>query len=116
MIILGYAVIIRIDTGKLYDGHSARTMLHTRYREPLPDDAVGPFSINGGVEITTPTWGLILSRAWGFCTMAWWLATFPGLAIMLTVLSINFLGDGGGPSRYESITRRINPGALMSPL
>jgi ABC-type dipeptide/oligopeptide/nickel transport system permease subunit len=26
--------------------------------------------------------------------MAWWLAIFPGLAIMLTVLSINFLGDG----------------------
>jgi peptide/nickel transport system permease protein/oligopeptide transport system permease protein len=26
--------------------------------------------------------------------MAWWLAIFPGLAIMVTVLSINFLGDG----------------------
>jgi ABC-type dipeptide/oligopeptide/nickel transport system permease subunit len=26
--------------------------------------------------------------------MAWWLAVFPGLAIMVTVLSINFLGDG----------------------
>lgn len=47
-----------------------------------------------GVEITTPTWGLILSGARGFFTMAWWLAIFPGLAIMVTVLSINFLGDG----------------------
>jgi peptide/nickel transport system permease protein len=47
-----------------------------------------------GVEITTPTWGLILSGARGYFTMAWWLAIFPGLAIMITVLSINFLGDG----------------------
>jgi peptide/nickel transport system permease protein len=47
-----------------------------------------------GVKITTPTWGLILSGARGFFTMAWWLAIFPGLAIMVTVLSINFLGDG----------------------
>ncbi len=47
-----------------------------------------------GVKITTPTWGLILSGARGFFTMAWWLAIFPGLAIMATVLSINFIGDG----------------------
>lgn len=47
-----------------------------------------------GVAITTPTWGLILSGARGYFTMAWWLAIFPGLAIMVTVLSINFLGDG----------------------
>jgi peptide/nickel transport system permease protein len=47
-----------------------------------------------GVEITTPTWGLILSGARGYFTMAWWMAIFPGLAIMVTVLSINFLGDG----------------------
>ncbi len=47
-----------------------------------------------GVAITTPTWGLILSGARGFFTMAWWLAIFPGLAIMVTVLSINFVGDG----------------------
>jgi len=47
-----------------------------------------------GVAITTPTWGLILSGARGFFTMAWWLAIFPGLAIMVTVLSINFIGDG----------------------
>ena len=47
-----------------------------------------------GVPITTPTWGLILSGSRGFFTMAWWLAIFPGLAIMITVLSINFVGDG----------------------
>jgi peptide/nickel transport system permease protein len=46
-----------------------------------------------GVEATTPTWGLILSDARSFISRALWLGIFPGLAIMLTVLSINFIGD-----------------------
>ena len=46
-----------------------------------------------GVKATTPTWGLIVSDARSFFSRAWWLGVFPGLAIMVTVLSINFLGD-----------------------
>lgn len=46
-----------------------------------------------GVEATTPTWGLILADGRGFVSRAWWLGVFPGLAIMLVVLSINFVGD-----------------------
>ncbi|NNG01353.1 MAG: ABC transporter permease [Desulfobacteraceae bacterium] len=46
-----------------------------------------------GVESTTPTWGLILAEGRSFISRAWWVGVFPGLAIMLTVLSINFLGD-----------------------
>lgn len=46
-----------------------------------------------GVSSDTPTWGLILAEARSFISRAWWLGIFPGLAIMLTVLSINFLGD-----------------------
>jgi peptide/nickel transport system permease protein len=46
-----------------------------------------------GVNPSTPTWGSILSDARTFFSRAWWLALFPGLAIMLTALSINFLGD-----------------------
>lgn len=46
-----------------------------------------------GVKTSTPTWGLILSDARSFISRAWWLGVFPGLAIMITVLSINFLGD-----------------------
>ena len=46
-----------------------------------------------GVEASTPTWGLILAESRSFISRAWWLGIFPGLAIMLTVLSINFLGD-----------------------
>jgi peptide/nickel transport system permease protein len=47
-----------------------------------------------GVKPTTPTWGLILNDARPFFVSAWWLGVFPGLAIMLIVLSINFVGDG----------------------
>jgi len=46
-----------------------------------------------GVDADTPTWGLILADGRGFITQAWWLGFFPGLAIMLVVLSINFIGD-----------------------
>lgn len=47
-----------------------------------------------GVSPSTPTWGLIVSDSRTFFSRAWWLGVFPGLAIMITVLSINFLGDG----------------------
>jgi peptide/nickel transport system permease protein len=46
-----------------------------------------------GVKPSTPTWGLIVSDARSFFSRAWWLGVFPGMAIMLAVLSINFLGD-----------------------
>lgn len=46
-----------------------------------------------GVSSDTPTWGLILSDGRSFISRAWWLGVFPGLAIMLVVLSINFIGD-----------------------
>ena len=46
-----------------------------------------------GVKPSTPTWGLIVSDSRSFISRAWWLGVFPGLAIMITVLSINFVGD-----------------------
>lgn len=46
-----------------------------------------------GVEADTPTWGLILSESRSFMSRAWWLGVFPGLAIMITVLAVNFVGD-----------------------
>lgn len=46
-----------------------------------------------GVSADTATWGLVLSEARSFVSRAWWLGVFPGVFIMLTVLSINFLGD-----------------------
>lgn len=47
-----------------------------------------------GVSLSTPSWGLILNGARGYFSLAWWLGIFPGLAIMLVVLAINFVGDG----------------------
>ncbi len=46
-----------------------------------------------GVSADTPTWGLILADGRSFISQAWWLGVYPGLAIMLVVLSINFIGD-----------------------
>jgi peptide/nickel transport system permease protein len=48
-----------------------------------------------GVPAGTPSWGTMVAEGREYMmTNAWWLAAFPGLAISLTVLSINFLGDG----------------------
>ena len=46
-----------------------------------------------GIQPPTPTWGNMLADGRAYVASAWWLATFPGLAIMLTVLSINVIGD-----------------------
>ncbi|MBE0342223.1 ABC transporter permease [Paenibacillus sp. 28ISP30-2] len=40
-----------------------------------------------------PDWGTVLSQGRGYLTVAWWICTFPGLAITLFVLSVNILGD-----------------------
>ena len=47
-----------------------------------------------GAQPPTPEWGLILSQGRSFLRTAWWISTFPGLVIMLTVFAINLLGDG----------------------
>jgi peptide/nickel transport system permease protein len=46
-----------------------------------------------GVGASQPTWGSMLADGRAYVATAWWLATFPGVAIMLTVLSINLIGD-----------------------
>jgi peptide/nickel transport system permease protein len=47
-----------------------------------------------GIPPPTPTWGGMLADGRVYMSTAWWLATFPGLAILVTVLGINLLGDG----------------------
>lgn len=46
-----------------------------------------------GINPPTPTWGNMLADGRAYVGSAWWLATFPGVAILLTVLSINLIGD-----------------------
>jgi peptide/nickel transport system permease protein len=47
-----------------------------------------------GVQPPTPTWGGMLADGRVYISTAWWLATFPGLAILVSVLGINLFGDG----------------------
>jgi peptide/nickel transport system permease protein len=47
-----------------------------------------------GVQPPTPSWGVMLSAGQSFIAQAPWLTLFPGLAIFLTTLSLNLLGDG----------------------
>jgi peptide/nickel transport system permease protein len=46
-----------------------------------------------GVPPPNPAWGLMIADGRGFLATAWWISLFPGLAMLLTVLAINLLGD-----------------------
>jgi peptide/nickel transport system permease protein len=47
-----------------------------------------------GSQPPSPEWGRMLSEGRAYLRDQWWISTFPGLAIMLTVLAMNLLGDG----------------------
>jgi len=47
-----------------------------------------------GAQPPLPEWGTMLADAREFVLRAWWVVTFPGLAILITVLALNLLGDG----------------------
>ena len=47
-----------------------------------------------GIQPPAPEWGSMLSGGRQYLRYAWWVTTFPGLAIMITILSLNLLGDG----------------------
>jgi len=47
-----------------------------------------------GIEPGTPSWGSMISDALNVFDIAWWYMTFPGLALLLTVLAFNLVGDG----------------------
>jgi peptide/nickel transport system permease protein len=47
-----------------------------------------------GVQPPTPEWGADLGAARSYLGVAWWPGTFPGLAILVTILAINLIGDG----------------------
>jgi len=46
-----------------------------------------------GVDPTIPSWGAMLNLGRNYLQTAWWMATFPGMAIAMTVLGVNLLGD-----------------------
>ena len=76
-----------VHTGQHYD----RAMSEIFFDElgvPEPDHMLGV-----GSGSAYPTWGQMISLGRDFVTVAWWLPTLPGFAILLTVLAINLVGD-----------------------
>jgi peptide/nickel transport system permease protein len=62
-----------------------------------------------GIQPPTPSWGDILATGRRYIEVAWWLATFPGLAIFITVTAYNLLGEGlrdASDPRYVQATKR----------
>lgn len=57
-------------------------------------DAAALGFLGMGAQRPTPEWGTMLAEAREFILAAWWVVTFPGLAILITVLAINLMGDG----------------------
>jgi peptide/nickel transport system permease protein len=47
-----------------------------------------------GAQAPSPEWGLMLSSSRDHLRQAWWWSTFPGIAIMVSVLAVNMIGDG----------------------
>ncbi|RLE31734.1 D,D-dipeptide ABC transporter permease [Candidatus Acetothermia bacterium] len=56
--------------------------------------AAGLGFLGFGAQPPTPEWGVMVSDGRNFMPHGWWVSTFPGLAIMITVLGFNLLGDG----------------------
>jgi dipeptide transport system permease protein len=57
-------------------------------------DAAALGFLGMGAQPPTPEWGTMLAEAREFILRAWWVVTMPGLAILITVLAINLMGDG----------------------
>ena len=116
---MGVARLVRAETLSLRERdfiHAARLSgagtLRILFRHILPNAAApvlvsATFGIAGaillesslsflgiGVEIPMPSWGNILIEGKQTLGVAWWLSLFPGLAILLTVLGYNLLGEG----------------------
>lgn len=57
-------------------------------------DAAALGFLGMGAQPPTPEWGTMLAESREFILRAWWVVTFPGLTILITVLAINLVGDG----------------------
>ena len=49
--------------------------------------------LGAGIPAATPTWGNMIAEGRDWLSTAWWIAVFPGIAILLVVMSVNFVGD-----------------------
>lgn len=60
-----------------------------------------------GAQPPTPEWGALIAEGRGLIGYAWWISTFPGLAIMITALGFNFVGDGLRDALDPRFERRV---------
>ncbi|MCF8885643.1 MAG: ABC transporter permease [Aigarchaeota archaeon] len=70
-------------------------------------EAAGLSFIGVGVKPPTPEWGLLVSEGWQSINYAWWIAFFPGLAILITVVGFNLLADAFRESADPRLRRTI---------
>jgi peptide/nickel transport system permease protein len=59
-----------------------------------------------GAQDPTPEWGLMVSQGAGYFSTQWWYATFPGIAILVTAMAFNLIGDG--------LRERLDPKRVLS--
>ena len=85
---------VRILAREVLPNASAPIIVQATVLFPLAILSEAALSFLGlGVEPTTPTWGLLISNGQGYITAQWWISVMPGVAIMVTALSFNVLGD-----------------------
>ena len=56
--------------------------------------AAGLGFIGLGAQPPSPEWGIMVSQGRQYISAQWWVSTFPGMAIVITALGFNLLGDG----------------------
>ena len=86
---------VRIMTREVLPNAIAPLIVQATIMIPLAIIASASLSFIGlGVRPTTPTWGILLNSGRDFITRAPWISIAPGIAIAITVLGFNLLGDG----------------------
>ncbi len=105
--VLGLRETEFVEAARTIGASTARILIrHVLPNALAPVIVIASFSVAGviiaeaslsflglGVPPAVPSWGGMLSEGRAYIERAWWLVTFPGLMLMLTVLSINVLGD-----------------------
>ena len=63
--------------------------------------------LGAGIPRPTPAWGLMVADGKDWLTSAWWISVFPGIAIFMTVMALNFFGDWMR-DRFDPRLRQLN--------